>query len=295
MLNHAVIHRVRSSLFVYALLSPSLAIIAAFSFVPLVWDFVLSLHSGGMFGEQKFVGVHNYLLALQSATFLRTLRNTAEYAVLAVPGAIIIALLVAVLISYVPRAQGFFRGTMYFPLIVPVVVTANVWAYIVNRDFGPLNYFLGFFGIPHIDWLGNSTVAIPTIALMEIWRGFGYYVIIFSAALLSIPREIYEAARIDGGTGLRLITSITIPLLRPAIAFAVVMATIWNLQIFDPVYVLTQGGPAGATNTVSWYVYQQAFQYNNVGLSSTMSIFLLIIILILSLIQLRYFRSDIEY
>ena len=131
--------------------------------------------------------------------------------------------------------------------------------------------------------------------MMEIWRGFGFYVIILVAALQSIPRELYEAARIDGARPLRLLWSITIPLLRPALGFCFIMATIFNFQLFDPIYVLTQGGPAWSTSTVSWYVYQQAFEADNLGFASTMGVVLLLIILVLSLIQLRFFRSDIEY
>jgi multiple sugar transport system permease protein len=287
--------KVRETLRIYALLSPALAVIAAFSFIPLVWNFMFSLTSGGMLGEREFVGLSNYLLAVQNPVFRRTLVNTLEYAVLAVPSAVIFAMVVAIVIFQLPRMQGFFRGAVYFPVIVPAVVAASVWAYVLNRDFGPLNYFLGIFGVPKIDWLGNPDLAIPAIVMMEVWRGFGFYVIVFSAALLAIPSDIYDAARIDGATGLRLVTSMTIPLLRPALAFAFVVATIWNLQIFEAVYVLTRGGPAGATSTVSWYVYQQAFQANDIGLASTMSNLLLVLILGLALVQLRYFRSDVEY
>jgi len=287
--------QVRQSLVVYALLSPALIIIATFSFIPLVWDILLSLSSGGMLGATKFVGFSNFARAVHDPLFLLTLRNTIEYAVLTVPTALICGLIVALMISQLPRFRGFFRGTVYFPVVVPIVIAANVWAYIANRDFGPVNFILGLAGIPHIDWLGNPTLAIPAIVMEEVWRGFGFYVIVLSAALLAVPREVDEAARIDGATGLRVAWSITIPLLRPAIAFCAVMATIWNFQIFDVVYVLTQGGPAGATATVSWYVYEQAFQANNPGIASTMSIFLLVMILALSLAQLRFFRSDVEY
>jgi len=130
---------------------------------------------------------------------------------------------------------------------------------------------------------------------MEIWRGFGFYVIVFFAALQGIPRELYEAARLDGASGLRQVFGITLPLLRPVLAFAFIIATIWNFQLFDAVYVLTRGGPAWATSTVSWYIYQQAFQAGNIGFASTMSVFLFVIILVLSLIQFRFFRSDVEY
>ena len=289
------LRKVRESAFWYMLLAPSLIVIFGFSIIPLLWSLYYSFTKGGMLGKHPFVGLDNYIKAFQHPIFLQTLRNTAQYAFMTVPTVIVLALVVAIVIFQLPKMQGFFRGTVYFPLITPVVIAANIWAYIVNRDFGPLNLILSWFGVPRIDWLGDPAWAIPAIVMMEIWRGFGFYVIILFAALQSIPKDMYEAARIDGARGLRIIWSITIPLLRPALGFCFIMATIFNFQLFDAVYVLTQGGPAWKTATVSWYVYRQAFQSDNVGFASTMGVVLLVIIGTLSVLQLRFFRSDTEY
>jgi multiple sugar transport system permease protein len=290
-----VMRKVRESAFWYLLLSPSLLIIFGFSIVPMLWSIYYSFTKGGMLGKHTFVGVDNYVKAFQHPIFLQTLRNTFQYALMTVPTVIILALIVSIIIFQLPRMQGFFRGTVYFPLITPVVIAANIWAYIVNRDFGPLNEILSWVGVQRIDWLGDPFWAIPGIVMMEIWRGFGFYVIILFAALQSIPKDLYEAARIDGAQSMRIIWSITIPLLRPALGFCFIMATIFNFQLFDAVYVLTEGGPAWKTATVSWYVYRQAFESDNVGFASTMGVVLLVIIMTLSLVQLRFFRSDIEY
>lgn len=287
--------KIRESAYWYLLLSPSLLVVFGFSFVPMIWSIYYSFHRGGMLGNHTFVGLRNYEMAVSHPIFLRTLQNTALYAVMTVPTVIVLALVVAIVIYQLPYFQGFFRGTVYFPLITPVVIAANIWAYIVNRDFGPLNAILGWFGIAPIDWLGNPTWAIPAIVMMEIWRGFGFYVIILFAALQSIPKDMYEAARIDGAQFLHIIFRITIPLLRPALGFCFIMATIFNFQLFDAVYVLTKGGPAWTTATVSWYVYQQAFQSDNIGFASTMGVFLLVVIFTLSAIQLKFFHSDVEY
>lgn len=289
------LRKIRETAFWYLLLAPSLLVIFGFSIVPMFWSIYYSFTKGGMLGNHPFVGLTNYTQAFQHPIFLQTLRNTTQYAVMTVPTVIVLALIVAIIIFQLPKLQGFFRGTVYFPLITPVVIAANIWAYIVNRDFGPLNHILSLVGVPRIDWLGDPTWAIPAIVLMEIWRGFGFYVIILFAALQSIPKELYEAARIDGARGLRIIWSITVPLLRPALGFCFIMATIFNFQLFDAVYVLTSGGPAWKTATVSWYVYRQAFESDNVGFASTMGVVLLLIIMTLSLMQLRFFRSDVEY
>ncbi|MFN8442921.1 MAG: sugar ABC transporter permease [Caldilineaceae bacterium] len=289
------LRKVRESLFWYLLLSPSLVVIFGFSIVPMVWSMYYSLTRGGILSKHNFVGFQNYVKAATHPIFIKTLQNTTLYALLTIPLVILLSLLVALIILQLPRMQGFFRSTVYFPLIIPVVIAANIWAYIVSRDFGPLNLFLSWFGLPRIDWLGDPFWAIPAVVSMEIWRGFGFYVIILFAALQSVPKDLYEAARIDGAHTMRLIWSITIPLLRPALGFCFIMATIFNFQLFDPIYVLTKGGPAWSTSTVSWYVYQTAFESDNVGFASTMGVVLLLVILVLSLIQLRFFRSDIEY
>lgn len=290
-----MLRKVRESIFWYALLSPTLLVIFGFSIVPMIWSIYYSFTKGGMIGNHTFVGFQNYVIAAKHPIFLTTVKNTFQYAVMTVPTVIVLALIVAIIVFQLPKQQGFFRSTVYFPLITPVVIAANIWAYIVNRDFGPLNHVLGWVGIPAIDWLGNPTWAIPAIVMMEIWRGFGFYVIILFAALQAIPKELYEAARMDGARTPRLIWNITIPLLRPALGFCFIMATIFNFQLFDAVYVLTKGGPAWRTSTVSWYVYQQAFESDNIGFASTMGVVLLLMILVLSLVQLRFFRSDIEY
>lgn len=289
------LRKLRESLFWYLLLAPSLLVIFGFSIVPMVWSMYYSLTRGGILGTHPFVGFQNYVKSATHPIFWKTLQNTTLYAVMTIPTVIVLALIVALIILQLPALQGFFRSTVYFPLIIPVVIAANLWAYIVSRDFGPLNQFLGWFGIPRIDWLGDPFWAIPAIVSMEIWRGFGFYVIILFAAMQSIPKDLNEAARIDGARSLQLIWSITLPLLRPALGFCFIMATIFNFQLFDPVYVLTQGGPAWSTSTVSWYVYVNAFDYDNVGFACTMGVLLLLLILVLSLIQLRFFRSDIEF
>jgi multiple sugar transport system permease protein len=287
--------KVRESAFWYMLLSPSLLVILGFWVIPMFASIYYSFTRGGMLGKHPFIGLQNYISAFEHPIFLRTLQNTALYAGITVPAVIVIAFIVAIVIYQLPFAQGFFRGTVYFPLIMPIVIASNIWAYIVNRDFGPLNAFLGWFGVTPIDWLGNPNWAIPAIVMMEIWRGFGFYVIILFAALQSIPKDMYEAAHIDGAKFWRVIWNITLPLLRPALGFCFIMATIFNFQLFDAVYVLTKGGPAWSTATVSWYVYQQAFQSDNLGLASTMGVVLLVVILTLSLVQLKFFHTDIEY
>ena len=147
--------KLRETAFWYLLLSPSLLVIFGFSIVPMLWSVYYSFTKGGMLGKHTFIGIQNYIRASGHPIFLQTLQNTTLYAVMTVPTVIVLSLIVAIIIFQLPKMQGFFRGTVYFPLITPVVIAANIWAYIVNRDFGPMNHILSWFGVPRIDWPSN--------------------------------------------------------------------------------------------------------------------------------------------
>jgi ABC-type sugar transport system permease subunit len=159
----------------------------------------------------------------------------------------------------------------------------------------PLNFLVGLLGIPPQNWLGNPQLVIPAIVGFEIWRGYGFWVILFLAGLDAISLDLYDAARVDGASAWQILRRITLPLLRPTFLFLLVMGLIWNLQLFDAVYMLTSGGPANSSATVVWYVYRNAFHFENLGYAATMGILLLIVILVLTLIQFRLVRSDTEY
>jgi ABC-type sugar transport system permease subunit len=176
-----------------------------------------------------------------------------------------------------------------------MAISAVIFSFIVHPEFGPLNQLLRLLGFRPQNWLGNPNLALPTIAMLQIWRGLGFYVIVYVAALGRVPEELYEAGRIDGTTGWQAFRYLTLPLIRPVILFTLVMATIWNLQMFDSVYVMTDGGPAYSTATVVWFIFDNAFAFDKVGYAATMSIFLLMVTLVLTLFQVRFLRSEMEY
>jgi ABC-type sugar transport system permease subunit len=221
-----------------------------------------------------------------------TIRNTLFYCLLAIPSVFFIGMLLALCLQRIPKGSGPFRSLFYLPTLTPYALAALIWIFVVQRDFGALNVFLGLFGIPPQNWLGSPALVMPSIAILEVWRGVGFWTLLFLAALLALPAELYQAATIDGASGWQQLRHITLPLMRPTFFFAVVMATIWNLQLFDSVSILTDGGPSNASATVVWYIYKAMFQFNDkTGFAASLSFVLLLFILALTLVEIRLLRK----
>ncbi|MCC6165994.1 MAG: sugar ABC transporter permease [Caldilineaceae bacterium] len=280
---------VRRNLSAYAFILPFMLLFAVFHIIPFFWALWLSLLSGDLVAPVKpFVGLQNYADLTADTITLKVIRNSAQYVVSVVPIVVVSALALAFLIAdKLVRFKGFFRGVVFFPLLASAAATAQIWSYILAPKYGILNYLFGLVGLPEIFWLSDPKVALYGILMVEWWRGIGFHIILFLAAMLGIPEELHEAARIDGANGWQVATRITIPLLRPVILFSVVMGTIWAFQLFDTVFVLTNGGPVQSTATIVWYIYNYAFRYGQVGMAAAMGIVLLLIIMPISFIQMR--------
>ncbi len=279
----------------YALISPKVVFFGLFLAFPIGWAVVLSFQSGSILGSMHGVGLSNYQRLFSDSLFWITVENTLVYAVIVIPVVICGGLVLAGLLNRPIRFRSFFRASLILPTVTPTVAAVIIWIYLLEGQGGIFNEVLGVFGVAPILWLGNPHLVIPMIALIECWRGIGFYTIVFLAGMQSIPRELYQAAAIDGITGVRAFWSITIPLLRPVILFSTVVATIFNLQIFDSPYVLTQGGPGFSSTTLVMYIYDEAFSYDDMGYAAAISLMLMLLILILTVIQLTVFRKDIEF
>jgi ABC-type sugar transport system permease subunit len=280
----------------YGFLAPYLFFYLIFILIPVAWSFWLTLRKGGLLSGTEFIGLANFGKVWENEVFLKALRNTAYYTLLVVPLAMISSLVLALLIDKMKTAwQNVVKSALFLPMVSSVVSLSIIWKaiFLPGKD-GPLNTLVGLFGIPPQNWLGNPRLVIPSIVGFEIWRGYGFWVILFLAGLAAIPDDLYEAARVDGANVWHSLTRITLPLLRPTFLFLLVMGFIWNFQIFDAVYMLTAGGPANASATVVWYVYRNAFHFENLGFAATMGVLLLFIILILTVTQLKYFPSEID-
>lgn len=273
----------------YLFLLPFFVAFAAFWIIPIVASFAFSFTSWSGLTEAEFVGLANYRQLLGDRTFWRAMTNTFLYVfvynAIMLPLATVIAL---VLDSGFKRIAPAFRTAYFIPVTVSLVVVALVFDLLFNREFGPVNDVLGMLGIgANPNWLNSSTYAPWTIVIMRVWRATGYYSAFIFAGLQSIPRELIEAARIDGAGELRVVWHVILPLLRPIMLFVLVMSSIWSFQLFDEPWVLFQGGPGNSTLTVLQYLYQNTFLFSKIGYGAAISYVLTVVIIGFSLFQFR--------
>ncbi len=280
----------RRSLTALAFLAPALVVLGAFVAWPMISAFRLSFTDASGFGVEEYVGLDNYIRVFTDPDILDAVLNTLWYTALFTPTAVVSALLLALALNS-PRLpfRGFFRTALFLPFIVSLAVGAFAWSYLLDPRLGLLNYWLQGLGIQLGDVLEDPTLAMPAVALVAVWKNFGFYMVIFLAGLQDIPASLYEAARVDGAGPLRRFSNITIPLLSNTFAFVLIFALIASFQAFDQIYVMTGGGPYGNTQTIVMEIYESGFRKLELGFASALSYVLLIGTLILSLIQFAFF------
>lgn len=282
-------YRLRKALTAYAFLAPNFFFFTIFLLYPVVRTFFYSFVSGGLLTPQHFVGLYHWEQLPSVSTAMTAFQNSFFYAALAIPSMLVVGMVVALILQRVRSAGPFFRAFIYFPTLAPPVVAALIWLFVIHPDFGVFNLGIRALGGQTVNFL-SFNLALPSVAALEVWRSIGYWSIFFLAALLGLPKELYEAAHLDGTNAWQRFWHLTLPLMRPVLLYAIVLATIYNLQIFDTVFVMTDGGPGNATATVVWYIYKALFVFDNVGLSAVVSFTLLAIILALTLIEMRILR-----
>jgi ABC-type sugar transport system permease subunit len=279
----------------YRFLFPKLLVFAVFLLVPVAWTLALSLQTGSYLSGLRSNGFRNYEAILGDELFWSALRNSVLYAILIIPTCIILGLALAGLLNRRIRLRPLFGLLLIIPTLASSVAASIIWANLLQTDGGYVNGLLGAFGLPQVNWLGSTNLVIIVNSAIEAWRSIPFYAILFLAGMQSIPSAVYEAASIDGVVGVKAFRMITVPLLRPIIAFGVVMATIWTLQIFDTPYVVTRGGPVGASTPLTLHIYRVAFAGDNMGLAAAMSVALLAVILVVAVIELRAFRKEVQF
>lgn len=263
-----------------------------FFFIPFFDSFILSFktYNTGLY-TPTWVGFDNYYELFTSQVFWKVLFNTFIFMIVAVPILVILPILVAVLLSEKLKGITFYRVCAYIPVIVSIVVAGIAFKWLYNYD-GLLNYLLSFINIPKIEWLTNPNVALFSVILLTIWKGLGYYAMIYLGALTTAPKELYEACDIDGASVLQKHLTVTVPHLIPAITLVAVISSISAMKVFVEIYVLTQGGPMNSSKTIVYYIYQKAFENLDIGLASAAGIVLLIITMGLSALNLKYFEKQ---
>src|SRR6185295_4865991 len=233
----------------------------------------------------------NYLRLVADPLFWKVLRNTLVFVVIGVPLTLAAALGGALLVSSkLARLRGLYRTMFFSPVVTTLVAVAVVFRYLYHPRFGLINQMLGVLGLPAIDWLGNPAWATVAITLLAVWRSFGYGLVIYVAGLQSIPRSLYEAAELDGAGPWRRLVDVTLPLLRPTTVFVAVITTVGLFQIFAEPYVMTAGGPLGATTSVALLMYQQGFRWWSMGYAAAIAFMLFGLVLLASALQLALRR-----
>ena len=278
-------YRQRRSLRAYLFLLPYFIPFVAFLLIPAFWSVWLSFNRGGILDPAKYVGLQNWRAIASDSELTGSIKNTAVYAVEAILLVFTLAIVLALLLNRYRKGSNIFKLALYVPLLAPAVLVGLIWQFLTNFDFGFVNLALGALGFGRLNILGSGTLALLTIVLAEVWRGLGFWTLYFLASLQNIPEELTDAARVDGARGLQRFRRITVPLLRPMLLFAVVIAIIANFQVFDTVYVLTQGGPYESTSTLVWFIWKRLFQFQETGQGYAAAVLLLGIILALTAVS----------
>jgi multiple sugar transport system permease protein len=276
-------------------LLPAFIPLIAFRLFPMIASLWVSLLKWNLLRPWEFIGLDNYEHVLTDPKFHKALLNTLYYMVGYLPLVLVGALAVALLLNSKLKGIAFFRGIYFLPVVTSWVVVALLWKWLLSPEGGFVNYALGLIGIDGPGWWTDPNWAMPSISLASVWKDLGFKMLIRPAGLQSIPEQLYEAARIDGAGIWRRIRSITLPLLTPSILFVMILAMIGAFQVFDQVYVMTEGGPAGATTVVMEQVVKKAFKYGLMGEASAMSWILFAIILTFTVLQLKFQRRWVHY
>lgn len=243
----------------------------------------------------RWIGLGNYIEAYHLPLFWRTLKNTLYYTALSVPLNVTIAGLLALAMNQKLRGITLFRTLYFLPVVTSTVAVAVVWYWIYNSEFGLLNYVLSLMGITGPPWLASTRWAMPAVIIMSIWKGVGVNMMIFLAGLQDVPKELYEAAEIDGAGSLQRFWHVTVPMVSPTTFFVLVLAVIGSFQVFEQTYVLTQGGPGYATLTLALYIYQQAFQSAHMGFAAALAYVLFAFMLAATLAQFKLQARWVHY
>mgnify|MGYP004530234891 FL=1 len=265
------------------------ALIGTFLFIiiPIFCSFGLSFSEWDLLNEIHFVGFSNYKSVFTEPEFLQILINTIVYAVSTTIFAVVIPLLIASIINNKIKGSELFKTIYFLPFITPAVVIAIVWAWIFDPNIGLVNTLFH----THYTWLFSTKLAMPVLIFVSVWKLIGYNVVLFLTGFSTIDKSVYEASKIDGATAYQTFFDITVPLLKPTIYFVTTVTAISSFQIFDLIYVMTQGGPNDSTNVIVYSIYKYAFEYFDIGKSCALAYILFAIILVLALVQKKFTKN----
>lgn len=276
----------------YVFITPTMLLFTVFTVIPVVMALYLSFTDYDVLNRMNWIGLANYERLIHDDLLWRTFRNVLYYAVLFIPLNIAISLSIALLLNRTGLGVKLFRTAAYLPTLTSAVAAATVWLWLLHPEFGLVNALLGYLGITGPAWLAQTNTAMPSIVLVTLWQSVGANMVIYLAGLQGVPEYMYEAARLEGANRFQSFRYITWPQLKPTTFLVSTMSIIGALQLFDQAFVLTQGGPANATKTPVYLIYQQGFNQLQMGYASAQAFVLALSILIFSILNMRISKSD---
>ena len=286
----------REQLLFLAFIAPNFLLLGVFTYWPMLYQTYLSLTRWDMLAPKKtFVGLENYTNMLGAREFWGVLFNTFYFMGAVVVGSIVLGLALAILLNQRLRGRNFVRSVAFAPVILSGAAVGLVWAYIFDPNYGLMRQFLAFFGVSSPDWLSDMRFAMPALIIVYLWKSLGFAVVIYLAGLQNISKDLYEAARVDGANSWVRFRHVTLPQLSAVTFFVVLTTIISSFQAFDIIAVMTGGGPAGATTTLIWYIYQEAFIAFRAGLAAAAAIIMFLLLLIITVLQVRYAERGVHY
>lgn len=281
----------RRPLIGWLLIAPSLIGVTAFLILPVILAFVISLFNWDLLGTRQFVGLDNYTTLISGGTLTNSLLVTAIFTLISVPVSLALGLALATQLVRALPGSAIVRVIVVIPWVCAPLALGVVWKWIFQPSVGALNQILGV----RIEWLTDPQLALPAVAFVAIWQNVGYISLFFQAGLGKIPTSIYEAARLDGAGSWQQMWHMTIPLLRPTTFFLAVTQVVASFQVFDMVFALTGGGPQRRTEVIASLIYNEAFEASRLGRASAVAVILFVILVVITLIQQRYFSRRITY
>lgn len=282
-----------SKLAPYLWVLPALTVYGIFKLYPLVSGLQMSLLRWDGIEEPRHIGLRNFEKILSDPMTGTVLMNNVHYAVGTVVGKIVLSLLLAILLHQALKGRTFYRTSLFMPVVMSFVVVGVLWSWLFNPQFGLINSFLRGLGLEFLvqDWLGDAAVALNSLILVDIWKWYGFHMVIFLAGLQSIPDELYEAARIDGASVWQQFRHVTLPMLQPVMIVNVTISVMGAFNVFDIPFIMTAGGPANATNVMALHIYIRGFKFYRFGFSAALSYVLLVIVTLVAAIQLKLMTS----
>nr|WP_328803565.1 sugar ABC transporter permease [Paenibacillus silvestris] len=280
----------------YTMVAPAITVFSIFFIYPIIYMVYLSMFDWNFISPNKnFVGMQNFTDLLTEKEFIQVITNTSIYTVLTVTFIIGLSLVLALWLNKTSMFSSFVQGAIFSPHIVSWVSISMIWAWVMDPQYGLLNWFIGLFGFAKLAWLSSQKTSLISLVIVAVWKGLGYNTLVFIAGLQSIPKDIYEAAALDRSKPWTTFYRLILPMLSPTIFFLVIINMIGSFQVFETIAIMTQGGPVNTTNTLVYYIYEYGFRFFKIGYASAAGVILLFIVGILTILYFKMLSKRVHY